>query len=95
MLKFLLKKYTPLYLEKFIQRIIQQSFFDDIRSIDLMAKNEYNPTNNEKFRCSFVIIDKFSNFTLCAPLTNKNAQTITDEFSNILTKSKRKPKKRT
>ena len=30
---------------------------------------------------------------MCIPLKNKNSKTITDEFSNILTTSKRKPLK--
>ena len=32
----------------------------------------------------------FSNFTWCIPLKNKNAPTITDEFSRILTNSRPK-----
>ena len=35
----------------------------------------------KNFRCLFVFVDSFSNFTWCIPLKNKNAQTIQDEFS--------------
>ena len=39
----------------------------------------------------FIIINRFSKYTWAILLKNKNAPTVTDEFSNILTKSKRKP----
>ena len=38
-------------------------------------------------------MDKFSNYLWAIPLKNKYSQTITNEFSNILTSSKRKPLK--
>ena len=38
-----------------------------------------------------VITDNFSKFGWTVPLKNKNAQTITDEFSKTIIKSKRKP----
>ena len=40
-----------------------------------------------------MIFDKFSKYTWHTPLENKNAQTITHEFSKNLTTSKRKPTK--
>ena len=39
------------------------------------------------------MIDNFSKYLWAIPLKNKYSQTITNEFSNILTKSKRKPLK--
>ena len=41
----------------------------------------------------FVIIDNFSKYLWDIPLKNKYSQTITNEISNILTKSKRQPLK--
>ena len=54
---------------------------------------DYRSSNNKGFRYIFIIIDKFSNYTWHKLLKNKNAQTITHEFSKILTTSKRKPNK--
>ena len=50
---------------------------------------DYKISSNEKYRYIFVIIDKFAKYTCCIPLKNKNSKTITDEFSNVLTKSKK------
>ena len=41
----------------------------------------------------FVIIDSYSKYLLAIPLKNKYSQTITNEFSNTLSTSKRKPLK--
>ena len=41
----------------------------------------------------FIIIDNYSKYLWAIPLKNKYSQTITNEFSNILTTSKRKPLK--
>ena len=41
----------------------------------------------------FIRVDNFSKYTLAVPLKNKNSQTITIEFSNIVTSSKRSPLK--
>ena len=54
---------------------------------------DYKISNNKGFRYIFVIIDNFSKYTWCIALRNKNSKTITDEFSDILSKSKRKPLK--
>ena len=54
---------------------------------------DYRSPNNKGFRYIFIIIDKFSKYTWHTQLKNKNAQTITHEFSKILTTSKRKPTK--
>ena len=54
---------------------------------------DYKISNNKGFRYMFVIIDKFSKYLWAIPLKGKYSQTITNEFSNILTTSKRKPLK--
>ena len=66
---------------------------DQIWSIDLVDMIDYKISNNKGYRYIFVIIDNFSKYLWAIPLKNKNSQTITQEFSNILTTSKRKPKK--
>ena len=66
---------------------------DEIWSSDLADMIDYKISNNKGFRYIFVIIDNFSKYLWCIPLKNKYSQTITDEFSNILTKSKRSPLK--
>ena len=54
---------------------------------------DYKISNNKGYRYTFVIFDNFSKYTWCISLKNKNSKTITDEFANVLTKSKRKPLK--
>ena len=54
---------------------------------------DYKTSNNKGFRYIFIIIDNFSKYLWAIPLKNKYSQTMTNEFSNILTKSKRKPLK--
>ena len=54
---------------------------------------DYKTSNNKRFRYIFIIIDNFSKYLWAIPLKNKYSQTITNEFSNILTNSKRKPLK--
>ena len=66
---------------------------DEIWSIDLADMVDYKVSNNKGFRYIFIIIDNFSKYLWAIPLKNKYSQTITNEFSNILTKSKRKPLK--
>ena len=66
---------------------------EEIWSIDLTDFSDYKTSNNKRFRYIFVIIDNFSKYLWCIPLKNKNIQTITNEISNILTKSKRRPLK--
>ena len=66
---------------------------DEIWSIDLADMVDYKISNNKGFRYIFIITDNFSKNLWAIPLKNKYSQTITNEFSNILTKSKRKPLK--
>ena len=64
---------------------------DQIWSIDLIDMSDYSIKNNYGFRYIFVIIDDFSKYLFTIPLKNKNSQTITNEFSKILSSSKRFP----
>ena len=66
---------------------------DEIWSIDLADFSDYKTSNNKGFRYIFIVIDNFSKYLWAIPLKNKNSQTITNEFSKILTTSKRKPLK--
>ena len=47
-------------------------------------------SNNKGYRYIFIITDNFSKYLWAIPFKNKYSQTITTEFSNILTTSKRK-----
>ena len=64
---------------------------DEIWSIDLADFSDYKTSNNKGFRYIFIVIDNFSKYLWAIPLKNKYSQTITNEFSNIPIKSKRKP----
>ena len=66
---------------------------DETKSIDLADMVDYKTSNNRGLRYIFVVIDNFSKYLWCISLKNKCSPTITNEFSNILTTSKRKPLK--
>ena len=66
---------------------------NEIWSIDLADMSDYKISNNKSYRYIFIVIDNFSKYLWAIPLKNKYSQTITNEFSNILIKSKRKPVK--
>ena len=66
---------------------------DEIWSVDLADMIDYKISNNKGFRYIFIVIDNFSKYLWAIPLKNKYSQTITNEFSNILIKPKRKPVK--
>ena len=67
---------------------------DEIWSIDLADMIDYKSSNNKGFRYIFFIIDNFSKYLWAITLKNISSKTITNEFSNILTTSKRKPLKK-
>ena len=54
---------------------------------------DYKISNNKGYRYIFIIIDNFSKNLWCILLKNKYIKTITDEISNVLINSKRKPLK--
>ena len=66
---------------------------DEIWSMDLADMVDYKISNNKSYRYIFIVIDNFSKYLWAIPLKNKYSQTITNEFSNNLTTSKRKPLK--
>ena len=66
---------------------------DETWSIDLADMIDYKISINKGFRYIFIIIGNFSKYLWAIPLKNNYSQTITNEFSNILTTSKRKPLK--
>ena len=66
---------------------------DEIWSIDLADFSDYKTSNNKGFRYIFIVIDTFSSYLWAIQLKNKYSQSITNEFSNNLTTSKRKPLK--
>ena len=72
---------------------IVYNHLDEIWSIDLADFSDYKISNNKGFRYIFIVIDNFSKYLWAIPIKNKYSQTITNEFSNILTTSKRQPLK--
>ena len=70
---------------------ITYNYIDEIWSIDLAGFLDYKTSNNKGYRYIFIIIDNYSKYLWAIPLKNKYSQTITNEFSNILTESRRKP----
>ena len=72
---------------------IMYDHINEIGSIDLADMIDYKISNNKGFRYIFNIIDFFSKYLRAIPLKNKNSQTITNEFSNKLSTSERKPLK--
>ena len=61
---------------------------EELWSIDLADMVVYKISNNKGFRHKFVIFDRFYKTTWCIPFKNKHNETITKEFSNILSTSK-------
>ena len=68
---------------------IVYNHIDEVWSIDLADFLDYKISNNKGFRYIFVVIDNFSKYLWAIPLKNKYCHTITNEFSNLLTTSKR------
>ena len=73
---------------------IINNHIDEIWSIDLAVFSVYKTSNNKGYRYTFVNIDNFLKFFWAIPLKIEYSQTITNEFSNTLTTSKRKPLKK-
>ena len=65
--------------------------FDEIWFNDLADMIDYRTSNNQGYRYIFITMKKLSNYLWSIPFKNKYSQTITQEFSNILTTSKGKP----
>ena len=85
--------YSKPPLRKYPTNKIVYNYIDEIWSIDLADMVDYKISNDKGFRYIFIVIYNFSKYLWALPLKNKYSQTITNEFSNILTTSKRKPLK--
>ena len=85
--------YSKAPLRNYPTNKIIYNHIDEIWSIDLADMIDYKISNNKGYRYVFIVIDNFSKYLWAIPLKNKSGQTITNEFSNILTTSKRKPNK--
>ena len=90
---FIDEKYSSPPQKFFPTNKIIYNHIDEIWSIDSADMIDNKISNSKRFRYIFVLIDKFSKFLWAVPLKNKNSQTLTDEFSNILSPSKRSPLK--
>ena len=66
---------------------------DETWSIGLADFSDYKTSNGKIYRYIFIIIDFFSKYTWAKTIKNKNSQTKTNVFSNILSSSKRSPLK--
>ena len=71
---------------------IVHKHIDEIWFFDLADFSDYKISNTKGFIYIFNIIENFSKHLSAIPLKNNYCQTITIEFSNILT-SKRRPLK--
>ena len=87
--KFIDEIYSKAPKKKYPTIKIIYNHIDEIWSIDLADFSDYKISNNKGYRYVFVIIVNFSKYLWAVPLKNRNSQTIAQEFSNILTKSKR------
>ena len=85
--------YSKVPMRNYPTNKIIYNHIDEIWSIDLADMIDYKTSNNKSYRYIFVIIDNYSESFWAVPLKKKYSQTITNEFSNILTTAKRKPVK--
>ena len=85
--------YSKAPLRNYPTNKIVYNHIDEIWSVDLADMIDYKTSNNKGYRYIFIVIDNFSKYLWAIPLKNKYSQTITNEFSNILTTSKRQPLK--
>ena len=66
---------------------------DEVWNIDLADMVDYKTSNNQGYRYIFMIIHIYSKYLWAKPLKKKYRKTITDEFADILSSSKRSPVK--
>ena len=66
---------------------------DEIWSVDLADFSDYKTSNTKNYRYIFIVVDNFTKYLWAIQLKNKYSKTITDEFSNVGSKSKRRPLK--
>ena len=77
-------------IKKYRSNKIVYNHIDKTWSIDLADMIDYKSWDNKKIRYIIIIIDNLSKNFWAIPLEKKYSHTITNEFSNILTTSKRK-----
>ena len=68
----------------------------DVYYIDLWSLNKFDikdngPENSKGYRYVLLVIDSFSKQGFTLPLKNKNAQTLTNSFENVLISSQKFP----
>ena len=90
---FIIETYSKPPKKNYPTNKIVFNHIDEKWSIGLADRVDYKNSNNKGFSYIFIIIDNFSKNLWAIPLKNKYSQTITLEFSNILTTSKRSPRK--
>ena len=86
---FIVEIYSKLPLRNYRSSKIIYNQIDGIWSIDLAAFSDYKTSNTKGYRYIFIIIDNLSKNLWAKLSKNKYSQTITQEFSKILTKSRR------
>ena len=72
---------------------LRNNDIDEIWSIDLADMVDYKISNIKDYRYIFIIIDNFSKHLWSIPPKNNYSQIVANEFSSILTTSKRSPGK--
>ena len=70
---------------------ITYNHIDEIWGNDLADMVDYKTSKIRGYSYIFILIDTFSKYTWDTPLKNKNSKIITEDFSNVLTASKRSP----
>ena len=90
---FIVKVYSKAPKKNYPTNKIIYNHIDEIWSNDLADMIDYKISNNKGFRYIFIVIDNYSKHLWVIPLVNKSSRIITNEFSKILTTSKRKSPK--
>ena len=85
--------YSKPPLRKYPFRKLDYNHIDEIWSNNLADMVDHRTSNNKGYRYIFIIIDNYCKYLWAMPLKNKKSQTITNEFMNILSNSKRRPLK--
>ena len=90
-----MKEITKIFIDELYSKAPKKNYetkkiiynhIDEIWSMDLADMIDYEISNNKRFRYIIIINDNFSKYSRCIPM-----KTVTNEFSNILTTSKRRP----
>ena len=90
---FIVEIYSKAPMKNYPTNKLVYNHINEIWSINLADMIDYKISNNERYRNIFIMKDNYSKYLWAIPLKNKYSQIITNEFSNILTTSKRKPLK--